>query len=91
MKAINKASVKAFFVSSLVTALVILFCLSFVVVGVNSSKTGLKRVSDAFSVKLSGDKLKITVIDKKFMVTFSALEQVDLSRLLGGCVVWLFV
>ncbi len=67
MRKLKKRSLKLFFASAFVTALVIAFAAAMIFVETNTSKTGLKRVSTPFSAGVSGQKAEVTINDRDYV------------------------
>ena len=85
---ITKRSVKAFFVSAFVTALVILFALAMIFAEVNTRKTGLTAVSVPLSLEVAGDSSELTVNDRDYVFSLKPVFDFFTSKAFGAVLGW---
>lgn len=90
MRKIKRRSVKLFFASAFVTALVIVFASAMISAEANTRKTGLTAVSTLFSAGVSEGQAEITVNDRDYVFSVKPIFDIITSKAVNAVLgLWL--
>lgn len=84
MRKIKKHSVKLFFASAFVTALVIMLASAMISAEANTRKTGLQAVVVPFSAGVTGGQVEITVNDRDYVFSVKPIFDILTSKALNA-------